>query len=698
MEIEIRNCNNVDSARISLAEGMLNIKYAPNGSGKSTIAKAILLQVTDAHERLKELTPFKYLLENPDNKRPEISGAEGLASVMCFNEEYIEQFVYKKDELLANSFDILIRTEAYRQTESAIEELISDIKNMFSNNSELDALIATLKEMGSAFKLTKSGISRSSTGMKGLADGNKLQHIPKGLEPYKPFIQCAESVSWIEWQTKGCNFAEISDNCPFCTSFAADKKEQIKQVGLEYDKNTIRNLLAIIDLITRLGDFFSPNAKEKLATITSLKEGLEPEHESFLATVKTQIDNFTEKLEKLKTLSGFQFKGDQKVASKLPEYKLNFEFFPDLQSTQMQKEIAPINESIDRVIKKATLLQEQIGRQRKIIKETVAAHQNEINGFLEIAGYRYKVSISGDDEKSQLKLQHIDHLGHLAGGDQHLSFGERNAFAIVLFMYECLAKKPDLIILDDPISSFDGNKKYAIFEMLFRRKADKCLKGKTVLMLTHDFEPIIDTVKILAAKFRNHATAAFLKLESGRISECNIGRDDLKPFSQIFDVVMTSRKDDILKLIYIRRHLEIVNDLGDAYQVISNVLHCRDRALDSREPKTEIYYPEMEETKFRAGCTEIRRHLPSFSYPEFIARIMDVIAMRRLYSSCNSGYEKLQIFRLLNAKMDNEVVQKFVNETYHIENDFICQLDPSKFDTIPEYIVTACTEALSQLT
>ena len=43
MNIEIRNCNNIDSAAISIAEGKLNIKFAPNGTGKSTIARAIII-------------------------------------------------------------------------------------------------------------------------------------------------------------------------------------------------------------------------------------------------------------------------------------------------------------------------------------------------------------------------------------------------------------------------------------------------------------------------------------------------------------------------------------------------------------------------------------------------------------------------------------------------------------------------------
>jgi hypothetical protein len=34
-------------------------------------------------------------------------------------------------------------------------------------------------------------------------------------------------------------------------------------------------------------------------------------------------------------------------------------------------------------------------------------------------------------------------------------------------MYEVISKNPDLVVLDDPISSFDDNKKYAIMHTLF---------------------------------------------------------------------------------------------------------------------------------------------------------------------------------------------------------------------------------------
>ncbi len=56
----------------------------------------------------------------------------------------------------------------------------------------------------------------------------------------------------------------------------------------------------------------------------------------------------------------------------------------------------------------------------------------------------------------------------------------------------------DLIILDDPISSFDTNKKYAILQRMFKNVGNKnvTFAGKTVLLLTHDFEPITDFIVV----------------------------------------------------------------------------------------------------------------------------------------------------------------------------------------------------------
>ena len=97
MEIEIKNCNNIDYAKIKIDENKLNVKYALNGTGKSTIANAIYDSIVEP-EKLLQLKPFKY--KDADSIVPEIKIDKTINNVKIFNEKYISNFVYKKDELL----------------------------------------------------------------------------------------------------------------------------------------------------------------------------------------------------------------------------------------------------------------------------------------------------------------------------------------------------------------------------------------------------------------------------------------------------------------------------------------------------------------------------------------------------------------------------------------------------------------------
>ncbi|PWY54610.1 AAA family ATPase [Legionella qingyii] len=700
MNVEIQNCNNIDSAKITITKNKLNIKFAHNGTGKSTIAKALQCFSAGDKDLLADLMPFKYRDSNPNNLQPIVSCMEKIRNIMCFNEDYVNQFTFKPEELVSNSFDIFIRTDAYRAIEQEIASIVQTIRQQFTNNSDLETLISNLKGLSDAFKLTASGqLSKSSAGMKGLSVGNKITNIPQGLEPYQPFIQSPKSVNWIDWQTKGhLEYSTLSTACPFCSTDSTGKKEQIRRVSQEYDKNVIKNLVGIIDVLDKLGEYFSVNAKENLEIITSLKEGLEKEHENFIVELKNQIDTLVQKLEDVRTLSSFHFKEGEKVAEKLISYKLDLHFLSHLNSVKTQATITSINSSLDVLITQAGELQGKINRQRKEIQKLIEKHQADINSFLAYAGYRYKVEIAGEHGRSQLKLLHVDHSQHLSGGHQHLSFGERNAFAIVLFMYECLAKAPDLIILDDPISSFDKNKKFAILEMLFRRDGVSCLKGKTVLMLTHDIEPIIDTLKSVKKQFSNQVTATYLRYNSGHVHERSICEKDIKTFAQICQTAVNSDCDNIIKLIYLRRYYEIMDDHGEAYQVLSNLFHKRKKPLDSREPLgRDGKYPEMDPAKLSNGIDEIRKNLPGFDYENMLRNISDTNSLKFLYHDCQNGYEKLQVFRLIGIDIENSIIQKFINETYHIENEFICQLDPTQFDLVPEYIVDECSKKLQEV-
>ncbi|GDA12158.1 TPA: hypothetical protein JZG53_004536 [Escherichia coli] len=67
MDIEIRHCNNIVRAHITLTADKLNIKFAPNGTGKSTLSRAISCAARDDIQGLQALMPFRLRGENPDS-------------------------------------------------------------------------------------------------------------------------------------------------------------------------------------------------------------------------------------------------------------------------------------------------------------------------------------------------------------------------------------------------------------------------------------------------------------------------------------------------------------------------------------------------------------------------------------------------------------------------------------------------------
>ena len=110
MKIEIRNCNNIDSGEISIEENILNIKYAINGTGKSSISKAILYKSNDINQgtsTLQFLKPFKY--QDDKTALSEISGIDKFKTVKMFSDEYINEYIFKEDELIKGSFDIFVK-------------------------------------------------------------------------------------------------------------------------------------------------------------------------------------------------------------------------------------------------------------------------------------------------------------------------------------------------------------------------------------------------------------------------------------------------------------------------------------------------------------------------------------------------------------------------------------------------------------
>lgn len=685
MEIKLLNCNCIDEASIKLVENKVNIKYALNGIGKSTIAKAIELSAK-GNDALQELSPFKYREKEKDAKyNPQISGVESIKSVAIFNDSYIDQFVFKQDEVINNSFEIFIKNNDYDQHMVRIEKLIFEIKETFRKSDVLDQIITDLVNLSESFGKSKSGYSAAGIIGKGIGKGNKVNNIPKGLESYSDYLKSTENVKWLKWQISGNDFIEISKCCPYCTSSTEKKKESILLVSKEYDAKAIEHLNKILTIFESLNKYFNADTNEKLKIITRNINGLSKEEINYLVQIKEQVDLLKEKLIALKGLTFFSFKDVDKVIDIFNGLIINIDFLPFLNSDETKKVIGLVNASLNMVLAKAGELQGEINKQKIKIQDTIKEFKMEINSFLKNAGYKYLVDIEFENEKYKMKLKHTDFTQSVAKGTQHLSYGETNAFALVLFMYETIAKNPDIVILDDPISSFDRNKKYAIIDMLFRRK--RSFKGKTVLMMTHDLEPIVDMLYNLPHKFEPVPFVTFLESKNNVINEIQITGNDINTFGQICQENIASQGDNIIKLVYLRRYFEIINNKDLTYQLLSNLLHKREIPIVKTNQQETI----MTQEEQNSASEEIQKKIPDFDYKTLLSRLNDKEEMKKTYKNAKYNYEKLQIYRIVNGEAaSNDVIKKFINETFHIENEYIMQLNPCKYEVIPQFIIEEC--------
>lgn len=696
MRLKIENCNNIEKGDMQIVDGALNIKYAVNGTGKSTIAKAIQAFVENSQEKKDELVPFKYRDVKSDEKNPVLEGYKDIKSVAVFNETYLDEYVYRPDELIKNSFEVFIKTADYDKHIKEIEVLLQSVNKTFQVHPELDELIRLFGQFVEGFGKSKSGYSAAGAIGKGIAKGNKINNVPHGLEEYEPYLKGNSNVKWIKWQLEGKNYLDIADQCPYCCSSIEEKKDTILKVSEEYDSKNIEQLNKMLEIFEALLDYFSDETQIKIKEIMNNVTGITDVQKNYLIEIKGQVETFLGQLIALKRVGFHSLKEVEKIADELNMYKIELSYFSHLNSPLTEEKVVVINKTLDEVLQKAGKLQGEIVQQKNLIKKTIEMYNREINEFLKYAGYRYEVYIEEDASNEvnyRLMLRHIEANQNVNMVKNHLSFGERNAFALVLFMYKTLKDNPDLIVLDDPISSFDGNKKFAIINMLFR--GEHSFKNRTVLLLTHEFNTVIDVIRTMPYNFSPAPNAFFLATKNGILTEKVIKKNDVLSFAEMAKRNIQSDVDTLNKLVYLRRLLDIVEPDSLAWQLLSNVFHKR----ENPEIHTDNGNRDMtNDEKTEATCYIRANYIPDFDYDVEYKKTQDQELLKTLYYDSKSNYEKLQIYRIIfNENHENSVVKKFVNETFHIENDYLFQLNPSEYDTIPQYIIDECDKDVMEL-
>ncbi len=691
MDITIKNCNNIRKGNICIEKNKLNIKYGINGTGKSTIALAI-----EKKDDLSFLKTFGSLEE------PFVEFSENINKVVTFNSDFVNNIVFNGDTVINNSFEVFIKSDQYDEKRKIILEELKSLNKETIADENTKKLLETLSNLEPRLKLKTSGEVYQTSDFKSILNKQNIYQIPKELENYSDFLSDKEkNINWIDWKTKGFEFDD-KKKCPFCTeSLKSTYDEEKKKFKDTYKKNDVKHLTEMKQLIEQLQNYMNEKSYNSLQNCI-----MEPKNEDeimlvfkkFIADYSYLLDKFI----KIINFDSYNLKNNTDI-SNLGNIVLNLKIKTD-DITYFGGDLFisicdSVNSRIEKILEKIEELKAEVGAINGIIKSTVEKSKKELNDFLEIAGFDYKFDIiveKDNEAKTFLKYsKNIEQEINVDNIEKHLSWGEKNAFALVLFMFYALSQKADLIILDDPISSFDGNKKYAIIDRLFSNtKSLKSLRNKTVLMLTHDFEPVIDFV--INGKPNNEAIVNYIKNVDGIISENIITRNnDIKlSINLYYTYAKDSQINIISRISFLRKFIELSNVNSDksiniAYEILSCLIHGRTEIKRKRNNDT---YEEISQEEIDLGISFIKEFIANFDYFQILNQYFTKDNILHLYKNEQNNYLKSQIFReyleITNKRGTlDDVVLKFVDEIYHIENDYIYSLDLIKFDTIPSFII-----------
>ena len=635
--------------------------------------------------------------------QPSCSISSPLGKVLVFDESFISTIVFKESEVIQNAFEIFIKSQEYDKKQTEINERLKELRLGLNSNPEYSKLLSTGKLVLGKFTKTSTDTLKKVGLVKSLISSGNVFKLPDGLKKYQPLMDVGHNADWVGWKNDGTKFDEIGI-CPFCTTgLGHDYQEEKKSFTETYSKSNVKNIIEVIGYFDQVQDYMSDEKREIL--YKCIKDTTDEE------TILLWLNRFYLDLEYLVNgiqraveFNSYAIRQDQisDLSEHLATLKIDCANLQIFNNQKTQDLVQDLNSKIDAVILEAGKLKVEIGSLKGIIGSSIQRSVKDINDFLDMAAIDYILEINHESASVTKSILKYKVKGKDAVNVEnirtHLSWGERNAFALVLFLHYASSQNPDLIILDDPISSFDTNKKYAIINRIFANNPKlKTLYKKTVLMLTHDFQPVIDFV-VNSKPHKGATEAAFLRNSEGILVEKKIEDSDIRSFTkQLYESATNGGLNKVHRITSLRKlieHTARTHDQNLAYNLLSNLVHLK-------HPPTLKDGTLLGDQDIGVAEAYIKEFIPDFDYYSYITIHFSQAQLAKTYTEEQVDYFKIQVFRILielhglRPQID-DLILKYIDEQFHVENDYVFYLDCTKYNTVPAFVTQKCTEFLRQ--
>lgn len=686
--MRFENIQCLKSGELKIKPNKLNVKYSYNGFGKTSLAKAIYYSIYHNTDEFLKLAPF-------DGGLPKIEGLDMFSSCMLFDNKFIDETLFQDSVLINDSYDVFIYNDELKKIEYELDRLLKSLINNCNNDSINRFLADTSKPLNELrINIRGDNFDGRSTGGRGFSTSSNIETLASktSVKNFKGVLTKSDIKEWLNWHSEGHKF--IHDGvCPFCNL-------KLKNKFWEY-KNDISEIVNNIDFkknnearkyLKMLLPYFTQKQKDNAnkflseATIDANKKSLLIESIKLVAGEIDKINVLRVLKEPVSDVDGTE------LLNKLNLCKLNTRYFSCL-GEEFKKITNAINKSIKNIITKKDQLVECFNKQKMIIDESISNSKNEINDFLSVCGIPYYFDLVFSNGETKTRLLPIKNKNYDCDVIEHLSYGEKNVLSVALF--GAMAKKTecDLIILDDPISSFDENKKFALMHYLFN-SSNGVLCNTTCILFTHDFEPIVNVANSVVDTDNKYFVSVLTK-NKGIVRDSEIKKSKLiNAYLRECELAKNKNLDQYIRLVHLRNKYEIEKGAkGAPYDILSSAEHLRNKPSDKQEKEYEEEYIS-EGVKYICECIE------NFDYKMFIQN-HSLKRMIELYINETDPISKLILFRGIDnkASLNNEtelpVLFNMITSNFHVENMYLYSI--KGLSTIPEYFIDLCDKLVIDL-
>lgn len=642
MELNIKNYKNIENLDLTVFDKKINYMFGISGSGKSSIAGVIFGNKEERNATYgKSINDIQFTI-NPSINVDECS---------IFD-------IKKQNNLLLNKNDSDDMFSIVFSNDNRLQIIQNEISILLTQiNSQRDILnryIANVDEMIRKINKKKFGAKEVFSKTSTIERLKKEIDNPK-YKKYSNFIR-QNGLEYVQWLEQGAAF-ELYDNnkCPFCTrkltTGRKDKLEELFQIKPE-QYEIISNSE---DILTNLG-ISIPNFSYK-REIKRLEEDLYTanQNKKEILAMYDMIDSY----------SRYSLDVGSIKKIKLSDSLLNL--FPDLNDI-----IEDFNLNIKELKKQYGELKYNTGR---IVKNNL----KRLNDYLEMFSIPYMFTVENYDiTKKQATVFLISKKDQIHNDrTDNLSYGEKNLIALLLFL---ISDKSKIVIIDDPASSFDDNRRKIIYELLYEFHNER-----TFLVLSHD--QVFIKYALLGIKSNNNyksKTGKILYLENhnGICKTKEIESKDFGPLNvQVLDFVKETEMSYYRKIINLRILAEInkSNSKMDKliYEYLSAILHRTNKKEIKKQLKdkktTETYLKRNIYDKYKIKI----KYIPD--------NIMDGFDYEHL-----TNFEKIA-FKREEARQNRRnkkktYIEKEFDDIVHLNNNYFISLNPYKFDIFSEQI------------